>query len=169
MKIKLTRTLMIFITVIILSGGLVAYASTTLFTQTFPSQTFNAPLVQNATCAEGGSLNYTNTSVLGAEGAPSTLIVACFNKGLVGIGAFAPLVGTSSIKFIPTFTLPTGWNLAVDTIGISGPYSLCANGANQVNLASGVGVSLLSGDNYFYCLTSSSSSNFTSFSITWSI
>lgn len=40
MKMKATKTLLIFTAVLVFSGGITAYAASTLFTQTIPGQTF---------------------------------------------------------------------------------------------------------------------------------
>ena len=158
MKIKLTRHLMLFTAVILLSGGLVAYAATTLFSQSFPGQTFATATLTAGSC--GGSLVLDpSLSTYTVAGSIATLLYACDTSESP---AFSSTGSTSDlISVTPTFTVPSGWILDVDNVGDN-----CH--APIASLTTATPVTLPGGTNYIYCLSSSSASNFTSFSITWS-
>ena|SRR5579863_6535117 len=151
MKVKLTKTLLIFAAVIVLSGSMVAYASSTLLlTQTFPTQSFTSPI---SGCNSLVTYSINNT----IEGAPTLIIYGCpSNYPAFEIG------GSSSQLFelTPTFTVPSGWNLDLSFNALCNTYAL----------TSGTPVYLQGATEYFYCLTSSSASNITStWTISWSL
>ena len=160
MKMKITRTVMIFTTVLLLSGGLVAYATSTLFTQTFPSQTFNtASLVQGTACSGGNLVIYAGDSTIPKfAGSPAVITYGCDSTGST---AFSTTGTTSNtVTATPTITtLPTGWTLTA----VPFTNSLCTG----TSLTSGSPATLTGGTNYYYCLSTTSASNFTSFAITW--
>ena len=158
MIIKLTRTLIIFGTVLLLSGGLTVYAATTLFTQNIPGQTVLTPLLTEGTSCSGGNLYLdpnTSTNPLIA-GKSALLGFTCTTTGGAGSEAFDTAGGTVSVT--PTFTVPTGWSLGVSSL------EACTT---PTGLTSGTPVTLTSSSPYWYCLTSTSASTFTSFAITW--
>jgi hypothetical protein len=166
MKLKTSRKLMLIAAVSLLSGSMVVFAATTLFTQSFPGQQFTtASLVPGSTCS-GGTLvgpyepinpTYSNN--------PSALGYGC---GAGGDSAFT-VQGTSSIQVTvtPTFSVPTGWSLyAVSTPGwceVPEPTV-----SQVVPLTSGSPLTFNGGSSWVYCLTSSSASTFAAFTITWS-
>jgi hypothetical protein len=156
---------MIFTVVLLLSGGLVAYAATMLFTQTFPSQTFATGTLQAGTNCTGGSLVLVPTgSSYTIAGSPAILEYACNSSGSP---AFTSTGSTSDhVNATPSFAIPSGWNLYVP-LPIPGPVS-CLNFTFTYTLTSGTQLSIIGGTSYFYCLTTTSASNFTSFTITWS-
>lgn len=152
MKMKLTKMLMIFVAIVVISGGLTVYAASTLFTQNFPTQTFGTPLLSG--CAT------LTSSVLGAyQGMPSTIGYYCGTNP-----AFSLATGVTSLTVVPMFTAPSGWVLG---IGLGGcPTGVTNSGVT--NLTSGQSVTLTFAS-YNYCLFSSSATNITSpWSITWS-
>lgn len=159
MIIKLTRTLIIFGTIILLSGGLTVFAATTLFTQNIPGQTFSTAALTEGTSCSGGTLYLdpnTSTSPL-VSGTAATLVYSCTATGGAGSEAFdsAPGVG---VGVTPTFSVPTGWSLSVSSL------ESCAT---PIALTSGTLVSLTSSTAYWYCLTSTSASTFSGFSVSW--
>ena len=159
MKLKTSRKLMLIAAVSLLSGSMVVYAATTLFTQTFPGQTFTVVTLTAGSC--GSSLVLNSGSVVPTyAGGAAYLEYDC--GGGVGGEAFSSTGTTSTMATAtPTFTLPSGWSLSVAGYG-----SGCTSGTTP--LASGTPISLTGGTTYEYCLTSSSASTFTSFSIAWS-
>ena len=160
---------MISIAVLLLSGGLVAYAATTLFTQTIPGQTFTTPsLVTGANCNSNGNL------VLDTSGQtinptfsnnPSALVYGCDTSGAT---AFT-VQGTSSTTVLvtPTFSVPSGWSLWA-VINPSNCLTDNTANSNAIPLTSGSPSSFQGGSSWIYCLETSSASTFASFSIIWS-
>jgi len=157
---KLTRTVMIFAAVLLLSGGLVAYAATTLFTQTFPSQTFTTPtLVAGSGCTSGNLVLDSSASTIPVyAGSPALIVYACSTSGATAFNIVGP-----SVTVTPTFTVPTGWTLGIDTAADACKTTTGLTSGSPITLSQ----SVFSGAGW-YCLTTSSASNFTSFSITWS-
>lgn len=160
MKLKTSRKLMLIAAVSLLSGSMVVYAASTLFTQTFPGQTFTVVTLTAGGC--GSSLVLDNAfSVIPSYAGNAAYLD--FDCGATGGEAFSSTGTTSTMATAtPTFTLPSGWSLSVAGYGAS-----CSS-PGTTPLASGTPVSLTGGTNYEYCLNSSSASTFTSFSITWS-
>ena len=158
MEMKLTRTIVIFTSVLLLSGGITVYAATTLFTQSFPGQTFNTPtLIQGSTCA--GDILVVDTSVgtIPTDSGGSAVIeYACDSAG----DAAFETTGTTSVTATPTFTAPTGWTLDVDVT--------TDNCVHPITLTSGTPLTLAGGLFMDYCLTTSSATTFGAFSIIWS-
>jgi hypothetical protein len=127
MKMKLTRTLVILTSVLILSVGLTAYAATTLFTQSFPGETFTtsvASLKAGGSCCGGTLYLDPNTSIVPIiAGLPATLIYA---RGKVGHAAFSSLSsgGGKLLSVTPVFIAPSGWTLGVGIAQSSGECTL---------------------------------------------
>jgi hypothetical protein len=135
----------------------VAFGAATLFTQSIPSQTFATP---NLTV---GSCGYNLVLDTGQTG-PVTPFVNQIQGLVYDCGSSQPAfttTGTSGfVTVTPTFQVPSGWSLALDTVGD-------ACGGNEATLTSGSPISLLSGSGYEYCLGTSSTSSFNSFTISW--
>ena len=150
---------MLFAAVILLSSGLVVYAATTLFTQTFPGQTFSSPpgFLTAGSCGNNLLLDQNYSTIPKYSGLSANLVFDCtVNATSPTRPAFT--TGSSASTVTPTFTEPTGWNLAID----NNP-----NCVIPIFLASATPMKLLSSSSYYYCLIGSSG-NFSSFSITWS-
>ena len=159
MKLRKPRKLLLFSALALLSSSMVVYAATTLFTQTFPGQTFTVITLTAGSC--GSSLLLNSGSVVPTY-AGSTAYLDYDCGGGFGQEAFSSTGTTSTVATAtPTFTLPSGWTLSVINYG-----SGCNVGYTV--LTSGTPISLTGGTQYQYCLTSNSASTFTSFSITWS-
>lgn len=164
MKLILTRTLMLFTAVLVLSGGLVTYAATTLFTQNFPSQTFATPsLVEGSSCTGGNlQLDSVGSNVPSFAGSAAQIMFDCSNAQQ----AFSTTGTTSTTVYAtPTFTVPSGWSLGY--AAVTYPLTRGCNGLAILYPVSGTLQALTGGTDYVYCLTSTSSSNFSSFSIAW--
>ena len=157
MKLKTSKKLIIIAAISLLSSTMVVYAATTLFTQTFPGQTFTVVTLTAGSCGGSLVLNSGLSVVPAYAGGTAYLEFDCG-----GSDAFSSTGTTSTVATAtPTFTLPSGWSLSVAGLGAG-----CNTGTTP--LTSGSPVSLTGGTPYEYCLTSSSASTFTSFSITWS-
>lgn len=151
---------MIFTAVLLVSGGLVAYATTTLFTQSFPSQTFVTQSKSGVSLfSQCNGITQSSKSNTSYAGSPAQILYGCYSFGNIIAAFYTNGTTSSSVMATPTFTEPTGWTLG-----------LTDNGGciSTITLTSGAAISLSGGTNYLYCLTTSSASNFTSFSITWS-
>ena len=151
---------MLFAAVTLLSSGLVVYATTTLFSQTFPSQTFTTASLSQNNCSPL-VLEYAST-LPSFAGSPATLIYSCSLAPItVGDAAFSTTGTTSNtVTVTPTFSVPSGWALGLDKWN--------GNCASPTTLTSATPITLTGGSFFAYCLTTTSASNFTSFSITWS-
>ena len=160
MKLKTSKKLMLIATVSLLSSTMVVYAATTLFSQTFPAQTFQTPtLAQGSTCSGGALVLDSSASTNPTySGSPSALVYGCDANGGAAFTAVGPIGGPVSAT--PTFTTPTGWALAVILVG-----DMCTT--STPTTGSGQPVILTGGDSYNYCLYDTTASNFASFSITW--
>ena len=162
---------MLVAAVALLSGTMVVYAATTLFTQTFPGQTFTTlTLVEGSSCSGGNlEIDTAGSTIPTDSGSFSRIMYDCSTSQQ----AFSTQgSANATITVTPTFTVPAGWALAVT--GAVYPFNAasqpCSSNPSTVYpaLTSGTPVTLNGGTNYVYCLTSSSASTFTSFSITWS-
>jgi hypothetical protein len=154
------RSIMVFAAIILISGGLVSYAAATLFTQTFPTQTFGTPLLSG--CATLTSSVVVNSQSKGYEGTPTTIVYSC--------GTTAALIlatGLTSLTVTPTFTQPSGWILGIEGSDIGCATGVTNSSLGVTNLTSGQSVTLTSAS-YDYCLFSASATNITSpFTISW--
>ncbi len=83
MKIILTRTVLILALVMMLSGSLVTYAATTLFTQTFPAETFATASLNVGSKCSGGDLVLVpaDSTVPNSAGQYAALEFACDSTG----------------------------------------------------------------------------------------
>jgi len=163
LKVRMSKKLILVGALLILSSSMVTYALTTLFSQSFPSQTFATPLLVQGPKCSGGNL------VLD----PSAGFVPTYASGLAllvygcdssGDAAFYQQ-GTGSFAAVPTFTLPTGWIvLSIDTT--TDPSGLC-EGTTVEPLTSGTGVTVIGGSSYVYCLSTNPATSFSTFSISW--
>lgn len=173
MRFKTKSRLAILSTFAILSTGMVAFALTALFTQTFPGQTFTTTtststtttsalgVLSEGSCGDSLVLDTTD-SVIQSQGQGATLVYAC------GATSATPAFTTSNVggQATPTFTVPTGWSLGIITTNSPG---LCSGSPQSVEpLSSGASISFGTSLSYVYCLTAASASDFTSFSVTWS-
>jgi len=96
-------------------------------------------------------------------GRPATLVYACNKNGYQAFfTSFSRRAGTQAVT--PLFALPPGWTLSV---GVARPSGECSSKDGLVKLTTGTPVTLPAGTNYIYCLTTSSASNFASFTISW--
>lgn len=169
MKLKASRKLFLVAAVSMISGAMVVYAATTLFTQTFPSQTFATPtLVQGSTCSGGSLVLDTTASTIPAfSGEYSQLVYGCDSAGDAAFVAQGG--GGTSLTVTPTFTAPLAygypWTVAIDTT--TDPSGLC-KGTSTTAITSTSPITLPGGNSYVYCLTANPAASFTSFSITWS-
>jgi hypothetical protein len=141
---------MIFTAFILLSGGLVTYAATNLFTQSVPGQTFNSAFLIGKCSSLVLEPSLSNIPLAGNAG---FLAYDC------GTSAAFIANPAGSGPATPTFNVPTGW-----TLGVSPVSSDCSP---QTTLTSGTAVTLTLSSGYLYCLTTTSATNFTSFSILW--
>ena len=159
MKIKTSKKLMLIATFAVLSSTMAVYAATTLFTQTFAGQTFAAAAsyLTAGTCGGSLVLDSSSSTIPSSSGLPAVIVYDC------GVSNPAFTSGSVAVPTTPTFTVPTGWTLGLDTISDPTPCSSIA-----LYLATGTPVTLASGAQWFYCLTTSSASTYASFSITWS-
>ena len=167
MKLKTSKKFMLVAAIALLSGSMVVYAAT-LFTQTFPGQTFTTASLVAGTC--GSTLQLSpdegnnaggfagNSASLVFDCAPPPTCLAC-GSDLYAFTTQGPTSGT--VTATPTFTVPTGWTLGVSTDVSGGCTGVLA-------LTSGTPATLTGGSSFVYCLSTSSSSTFASFSITWS-
>ena len=160
MKLKTSKKLMLIATVSLLTSTMVVYAATTLFTQTFPGQTFNSVAsLTEGTCGNSLVLDTSASTIPSAAGQAATLVYACDTSGGA---AFNSNGAPQSVT--PSFTqLPAGWTLTIDE---TSDTSLC--GTSAAALTSGTPFTPTSPNSFVYCLTTSTASTFTSFSITWS-
>lgn len=153
--------MMISFAVLLLLSGLVVYAATTLFTQSFPAQTFNT-----ASLTSGCGTLVFDTYVTYAPsapfigGQPAQIVFDCGNSGVplpygTPVAAFSTTGTTSTtVTVTPTFTVPTGWTLGIETTPPGG--SGTCSGTTTLTTTSSV--TLTGGTGYFYCLTTSSAS-----------
>lgn len=165
MKIILTRTVLILALVMMLSGSLVTYAATTLFTQTFPAETFATASLNVGSKCSGGDLVLVpaDSTVPNSAGQYAALEFACDSTG---DAAFTSTGTTSTtVTVTPTFTLPSGWNFFVGPQ--NSPTTIACSNV-EYEPTSGSPVTLTGGTSYAYCLTSTSASSFSSFTVTWS-
>ncbi len=162
MKIRSKRSLILLAAGIMISGAMVAYAAT-LFTQTFPGQTFATASLTAGPCTNNQLVIVPSESVIpGIAGSGASIVYACGTAGTGADAAFQTATGNNPVSVTPTFTVPSGWALGVSPVS-SGP---CQTGL--ISLTTATPVSLAGGTFYDYCLSSLSASTFTSFSITWS-
>jgi hypothetical protein len=98
-------------------------------------------------------------------GDPSTLVYGCGKKGAGSAFTSAPSPSSVTSIIVATFAIPTGWSLGV---GIAKPSGDCTASDKVVTLTSGSALTLQSGTNYIYCLTTGSASSFKLFTVTWS-
>jgi len=184
LKVTRTKTLVLVSALVIFSSSLVAFALTTLFSQTIPGQTFTTSTTTTTTTSTTFTPGLTegrcgNTLVLdtdagnvpSAAGQSATLVFTC-SVATSPDAAFTLASGFSSDTVTPTFTLPSGWSLSVDSLA-DNPSNVgtCTGGPYEVSLTSGSSVFLgVDGgiNGFVYCLTSSSASTFSSLSVTWS-
>jgi hypothetical protein len=148
---------MIFAGVILFSGGLVAFAATTLFTQNIQGQSFTTAELTEGSCGNSLVLDTALGTIPPFAGETAALFFDC-GETSSGISA-AFTASTPAAPVTPTFTITTtGWTLYICTITLS----------SCTALTSGVSVSSLIGTGYIYELVSSSAADFASFTITWS-
>ena len=165
MKVRITKKLFLFAALLILSSSVVTYALTTLFTQTFPSQTFTAEtLVQGSDCS-GGNLHVDSATQIANIflGKGATIFYDCSDSDQ----AFSTQGTTSdTITATPTITgLPAGWTLKLGVVS----YPILTNPCSgALTLTSGSPVVLTGGTDYGYCFSTNSATSFSSFTITWS-
>ena len=166
MKIRASRKLIAVTAFVILSSSMVVYAATTLFTQTFPAQTFATPtLVPNSACVAGALvLDTTDSTNPTYSGGPSALVYGCDASGA---SAFT-VQGTSKFLISVTVTvtgLPTGWTLLI----VNSP-SQCTTSLSAGITSSGTYAAQLftGGTSWLYCLYSQNAASFSSFSIAYS-
>lgn len=151
---KLTRSVMIFTAIVILSGGSVAYAAANLFTQSIPGQTFNTAFEISKCTSLVLDTAMSNVPLAGGSG---YLSYDC------STGAAFYASSSSVGPVTPTFTVPTGW-----TLGVALTENYCTTGY-VTNLTSGTPVTLNNPTaGYQYCLVTTSASNFTTFNVAWS-
>lgn len=160
MKMRMTKALMIFTCILVLSGGLTVYAATSLFTQTFSGQTFTTASLVEGSCGGTLQLDTSLSTIPTYSGDTAAIVYDCGSAN--GVDPSFSTQGTisTSVTVTPTYTVPSGWSLSLSPADVPS----CPGTA----LTSGTPISLQGGSPYLYCLTSSSASNYSSFSITWS-
>jgi hypothetical protein len=157
MKLSRRRRLVLLAAISMLSGTMVAYAAT-LFTQTFPGQTFATPSINEGTCTSGLVVFTSASNIPPVGGNPATIAYACDPSG----SPYAFSQNAPSVTVTPTFTVPSGW-----TLGVGAAATPCAS---PTTLTSGSPVTLggVPAGAWNYCLSTTSATTFTSFTITWS-
>jgi len=161
MKLKKSRKLILVAAISMLSGAMVVYAAT-LFTQSFPSQSFATPtLVQGSTCSGGNLvLDSAASTIPSYSGLPAALVFGCDSSGDTAFSS------QSFVTATPIFTVPSGWSLAIVNQGALGECNTTSP-PTSLTLTSGVPFSF-SAVSIDYCLYSSSATTFPPFTVTWS-
>ena len=175
MRVGKAKTLGILSAVALFSTVIVAFALTSFFTQTIPGQTFTQSstttstfVMTEGTCGNDPVLDHSFGTIPDSAGQPATLVFTCSDSPTPD----PAFVENTSGAAIPTFTLPSGWSLYVDSLSELTSGSLCTHGQYEAGpLTSGEDAGLLTGGalagQFVYCLTSTSASTFTSFTINW--
>jgi hypothetical protein len=160
MKLKTTRKLMMVAAIGLISGSIVVYAATTLFSQTIPS-------VGSANVLTAGCLG---TTPLTNEGSPIP-VVGSSGVMLVDCGSGNPAFVSNGGTATPTFALPSAYSALY---AVPSPASLtvppCSTSATgAVELTSGSPATLPAGV-YSYCAAYSNwpVGGAASFGVTWS-
>ena len=180
MQVTRTKTLVLLSALVIFSSSLVAFALTALFTQTIPGQTFTTTTTTTSTsttsaaglvegdCGNSLVLDTGDGSIPSSAGQSAILIFAC-SVATTGSPVPAFTLTSSLVTATPTFTLPSGWSLSVDSLADNpSTVGTCRGGPYEASLTSGSSITLTNVAGFVYCLTSSSASTFSSFSVTWS-
>ncbi len=112
------------------------------------------------------TLNVHQSKIPSFSGRPAVLVFGC------GRGGNLPALLTvgsrhSSLTFVPTFSLPFGWSLGIARVQ---PSMECSSSSPSrlLELTSGGPATLTPLTQYIYCLTATSASSFSTFSIAWS-
>ncbi len=172
--------MVLLVAALLLVGGFIAYSATDLF-NVQSGFLFANPMVLAFEGSVGTyhphsppplrsgcsdlALDSDQSSIPSFAGRPATLVYGC------GKGGDRPALETAESRTgntpsaTPMFTLPSGWTLSIGKTKSSGE---CSSRDGMITLSSGTPITLHSGTDYVYCLTTSSASSFPTFSITWS-
>jgi hypothetical protein len=174
--LKITKIMLLFVVVVLLSCTAIGYGVTSSYNSsnlpfvpasqgsTTISLLSPGPPTLKSGCATL-VLDSSQSIIPKFAGNPSTLVYGCGKKGAGSAFTTAPSPNSMTSTIVATFAIPTGWRLGV---GVAKPSRDCSTSDGVVTLTSGSELTLRSGTNYIYCLTTGSASSFKTFTVTWS-